>query len=307
MCRKVLVTGSEGLIGTEIIKLLEACGTITARMDIRAEGQDWGDVRDPLAVARALAGCSGVIHLAAVSRVLWGERDPELCWETNVKGTENVLKAASRMARMPWVIFSSSREVYGQPDCLPVTEDAPLAPVNIYGRSKAAAETLIKQARSSGVETAITRFSNVYGRTTDYPDRVVPAFARAASRGETLRVDGSDHIFDFNHLDDTTSGLVALAKVLDQGGNSLPPIHFVSGVPTTLGELATMAIELGQGRSEVVQAPPRSYDVARFVGNPSRAKELLGWSPRIGVREGMERLIKDFRQLEEEIVQGSAA
>ena len=141
MNRKVLVTGSEGLIGSELVKILRSKGYEIARLDIcSVDRLSQGDVRDRLAVTRAIAGCIGVIHLAAVSRVLWGESDPELCWETNVRGTENILMAAAELNQKPWVIFSSSREVYGQPDCLPVVEDATLAPVNIYGRSKVAGE-----------------------------------------------------------------------------------------------------------------------------------------------------------------------
>lgn len=305
MQKKILVTGSEGLIGSAIIQELQSLGMKTIQLDIKAKiPTHRGDVRDLQTVAQAMAGCSGVVHLAAISRVLWGEQNPALCWETNVKGTENVLTAASCMHPKPWVIFSSSREVYGHPQSLPVTEDAPLVPVNIYGRSKVAGENLVNEAENKGLTTAIVRFSNVYGSTSDHPDRVVPAFARAASLGDSLRVDGPDHVFDFNHLGDTVQGLAALAQVLEQGAKDLPPIHFVTGVPTTLGELAAMAIELAQSNSTTDLSPPRAYDVARFVGNPSRAKELLGWTPRVSIRDGLERLIQDFQQLERK---GSAA
>lgn len=299
MRKKVLVTGSEGLIGSAIIKQLEARGMFTSQLDICAEEEiNRGDVRDHRAVSRAMTDCSGVIHLAAVSRVVWGEQRPDLCWETNVMGTKNVLTAASHMDQKPWVIYGSSREVYGHPQSLPVPEDAPLAPVNIYGRSKAASEELVNQARVKNLITAIVRFSNVYGSTSDHSDRVVPAFARAASRCEPLRVDGADHVFDFNHLEDTVRGLAALVDTLEQGVNDLPPIHFVTGVSTTLGELADMAIELAHSSSTTVLSAPRSYDVARFIGNPSRAQNLLGWTPRIGIRDGVKRLIQDFRDLD---------
>jgi nucleoside-diphosphate-sugar epimerase len=175
MQKKILVTGSEGLIGSEIIQELQTLGMMTAKLDICAEvpGHQ-GDVRDCQTVEQAMAGCSGVIHLAAVSRVLWGEQNPVLCWETNVKGTENVLMAVSRMNPKPWVIFSSSREVYGHPQSLPVAEDAPLVPVNIYGRSKIAGEYLANDARTKGLTTAIVRFSNVYGSTSDHPVKWSP-------------------------------------------------------------------------------------------------------------------------------------
>ena len=309
MNRKVLVTGSEGLIGSELVKILRNEGYEVARLDIRAaDRSSQGDVRDRLAVTRAIAGCIGVIHLAAVSRVLWGERDPVLCWETNVRGTENILMAAAELNQKPWVIFSSSREVYGQPHYLPVVEDAVLTPMNIYGRSKAAGEELVINARTTGLATAIARFSNVYGSIFDHYDRVVPAFACAATQGIALRVDGAEHTFDFTHLDDTVRGIISLVHALENGAHALPPIHFLTGNPTTLGDLASLAIELAGSESAIVQAPPRSYDVARFVGNPTRAKDLLDWTPRISIREGMNRLIRDYREQREiEIFEGSAA
>ncbi len=299
MRKKVLVTGSEGLIGSAIIKELEARGMFTSQLDICAEEEiNRGDVRDFQAVTRAMADCSGVIHLAAVSRVIWGEQKPDLCWETNVIGTKNILAAASHMSQKPWVVYGSSREVYGHPQSLPVPEDAPIAPVNIYGRSKAASEELVNQARAKNLITSIVRFSNVYGSISDHSDRVIPAFSRAASRSESLRVDGADHVFDFNHLEDTVRGLAALVDTLEQGVNDLPPIHLVTGVPTTLGKLASMAIELAQSSSTTVLSAPRCYDVARFIGNPSRAQDLLGWTPRIGIRDGLKRLIEDYRDLD---------
>lgn len=296
--KKVLVTGSEGLIGAAIVKKLQARGAEIVRLDVRGDGQVWrGDVRNPLSVAQAMDGCTGIIHLAAVSRVLWGQQYPELCWETNVGGTRNVLEAATRMKNKPWVIFSSSREVYGQPESLPAHEDTTLVPTNIYGRSKVAGEKLVTQARSSGLSTVIVRFSNVYGSISDHQDRVVPAFALASLKGDPLRVEGLGHTFDFNHLDDTACGLEMLAQRMEEGASNLPPLHFVTGEATTLGELASMAIDLTQSRSEIRQAAPRSYDVARFVGNPARAQQLLGWKPRIALREGLKRLIQDYRQL----------
>ena len=72
-----------------------------------------------------MAGVDGVIHLAAVSRVVWGQKNPELCWETNVTGVQNVLDAAREASSRPWVISASSREVYGEAEHLPVSEDMP--------------------------------------------------------------------------------------------------------------------------------------------------------------------------------------
>lgn len=288
---RVLVTGSHGLIGTALTAALGHHGFTARAFDLRAVGSGHGDIRARDHLERALDGCVGVVHLAAVSRVIDGERDPAACWHTNVEGTRNVLDAARSQARRPWVVYASSREVYGQPTALPASEDAAREPVNIYGRSKVAAEDL---TRASDLPTAVVRFSNAYGWARDHADRVVPAFARQAALGLPLRVDGSGHTFDFTHLDDTVRGLLAVIDRLQRGAE-LPPLHFVTGRPTTLGQLATLAVALAGTASPIHEAPPRSYDVAGFYGDPTRAAEVLGWRAQIELREGLARLIADCR------------
>lgn len=227
--------------------------------------------------------------------MIWGERQPDVCWSTNVDGLRNVLECAASSSRQSWVIFASSREVYGQPTELPVSEDAPLQPVNIYGRSKVEGEALVRVAQRDGIRACIIRLSNVFGSIDDHADRVVPAFARAASRGDELRVDGADHTFDFTYIDDVVSRIVALARLLRDQGAPPPPIHFVNGVPTTLLELAQLAIHLAGSDSAVRPAPPRDFDVARFYGSAARAQRLLNWNPTVPLKVGLQRLIEAFR------------
>ncbi|WAS91390.1 NAD-dependent epimerase/dehydratase family protein [Nannocystis punicea] len=292
MTHSILITGSEGLVGTALVHQLRGRGCELRTLDLRAPEAE--DVRDRGAVARAVAGCSGIVHLAAVSRVIWGERDPALCEAVNIGGTRVVLEAAAAAPQRPWVVFASSREVYGQPDELPVDEDARLAPINVYGRSKVAGEQLVVEARRHGLRTAIVRLSNVYGNPADHPDRVVPAFVRAAVRGALLRVDGSGHTFDFTHVRDVARGLLGVVDLL-AGGESPPPIHFLTGQPTTLGELAALVIQHASSSSAVVEAPPRGFDVARFYGSPGRAQALLGWTPQVSLREGLAEMIAVIR------------
>lgn len=293
--RKILVTGSEGLIGRALCRALESIGFEVARLDLR-DPVCALDTRVDEHVRLLMGGCSGVVHLAAVSRVIDGEREPEQCRSTNIQGTRNVINAAARSSLLPWVVFGSSREVYGAAEHFPVSEDAPRRPVNVYGHTKVAGEDMIENLRDDyGNETVILRFSNVYGSISDHATRVVPAFARGAALGETLRVDGAKHVFDFNHLDDTVAGIVAVVRKLESG-HTPPTIQFVSGTQTTLGELAHMCVELAETNSTIVEAPPRSFDVSAFCGDPSRARSLLGWSPRVPLRDGLARLISDFRE-----------
>lgn len=292
---RVLITGSVGLVGRALRSALVLRHCEVIGLDLRAPEPERGDVRDRPRVDAAVRGCAGIIHLAAVSRVVWAERDPEACWAINVDGLRNVLDAAERQPCPPWVIFASSREVYGQAAAFPVTEAAPPAPVNVYGRSKVRGEGLVGEARAKGLRAAIVRLSNVYGSTSDHADRVVPAFARAAALGEPLRVEGANHTFDFTHLDDTVRGIIGLVDLLEASGEAPAPIHLLTGQPTTLGELAELAVALARSRAPITFASPRTFDVSNFHGDPRRAHEVLGWAPRVLLRDGLARLIEEIR------------
>ncbi len=295
MSEKILITGSKGLIGAALKSALIERGYRVVGFDIRGEGEERGDVRDFEQLERALDGVSGVIHLAAISRVVSAQRDPERCWETNVGGTKNVMEAVKRSTQRPWVLFASSREVYGQQDELPVKEDAPLRPVNIYGRSKREGEKIVRDAREFGVVSGIVRFSNVYGSTNDHSNRVIPAFIRAAALGETLRVEGRGHTFDFVYIDDAVRGVLAMIELLRRG-ESFDPVHLVTGRATTLGELAELAVSLGDSRAKIEDAPPRTFDVSKFYGDPSRARSLLNWKAEVSLEEGLKRLLSELRE-----------
>ena len=295
MNQRILVTGSSGLVGTAIRSLLAAKGIETVCLDLKAQGASCGDVRNKEDVRRLMVGVDGVIHLAAVSRVVWGQKNPELCWETNVTGVKNVLDAAGEASSRPWVISASSREVYGDAEHLPVSEDMPLRPVNIYGRSKAEGERLVAEAAKAGMNACTIRLSNVYGSVDDHEDRVVPAFARAAAFGKELRVQGEENTFDFTYIDDVARGIVLLAEFVAEEKSAPSPVHFVTGRPTTLGQLADKAIRIGAPGCRKKQEPSRNYDVARFYGNPERAGSLLGWKPTVFIDEGLARLVNAFR------------
>jgi nucleoside-diphosphate-sugar epimerase len=247
------------------------------------------DTRNPESLGAALTDVEGVIHLAAVSRVVWAERDPALCQATNVEALKTLVEVCLAGAR-PWMIFASSREVYGHPGRLPVAEHHPLQPVNTYARSKRDGERITEAASAAGLVANICRFSNVYGCPLDHADRVVMAFAAAAARGGVMSVEGSAHMFDFTAVNDAVDGLWRLVQATRKA-ERLPPIHFVSGKGTTLGELAEIAAARALGPVTIEEAPARTYDVAKFVGDPARAKALLGWTVQAHLGEEISNLI----------------
>jgi nucleoside-diphosphate-sugar epimerase len=275
---------------------MKPAGPKPLRFDIReAASPAFSDLRDQSALERAIADVAGVVHLGGISRVIWGERCPELCWDVNVEATRRILSLALNSRRRPWFVYASSREVYGQQDVFPVAETAQRKPMNTYARSKVAAEELVSAAREAGLSTAIVRFSSVYGDVDDYADRVVPAFALAATHGGTMRIDGPDCAFDFTHVDDVAAGLVKICSELSSGEKSLPTLHFVSGVRTTLRELAKLAADLGNCPTQITLAPPRTFDIREFYGDPAQAAAVIGWRTTASLRTGLSNLIRDFR------------
>jgi UDP-glucose 4-epimerase len=294
--QSILVTGSEGLIGRALCRTMEASGIAVRRLDHR-DARIPVDLLDSERVAALVTGVGGIVHLGAVSRVVDAERDPDLCWATNVEATRELIRAAEASPDRPWIVYASSREVYGQQDEFPVRETAELRPLNTYARSKVEAERLCEAALEAGVRTSVVRFSSVYGDAVDHKTRVVPAFLRAAIAGVPLHVEGVAHTFDLTHVDDVVSGLVSVLDILDAGG-TLPPIHFVSGEPVPLMKLAEQAIAICGGRSSIELRPQRTYDIHHFVGDPTRAAALLGWRSTTTLADGLRRMVADLVALD---------
>lgn len=297
---RILITGSAGLIGRAFIAQMKTAGPKLLGFDIRDAGlATSGDLRDDDALERAIADVTGIVHLGGVSRVVWGEQSPDECWAVNVDATRKMLTLALNSRRRPWFAYASSREVYGQQTAFPVSESAQLMPMNTYARSKVAAEQLVLAAREAGLATAIVRFSSVYGDTEDHADRVVPAFAAAAARGGTMRIDGADCAFDFTHVRDVAAGLAKICSALAAGEKRLPVLHFVSGSRTTLRELAELAADLAHRPTQINLAAPRTFDVREFCGDPARAAAVLGWRAAISLRAGLDEMIREFGRREQ--------
>lgn len=194
---RTLITGSSGLVGAEMAAALRALGHEVVDFDIARMPADGlaEDIRNLDVLSDRMRGCDGIVHLAAVSRVAWGERDPELCHSVNVDGTRRVVDAALSQPRIPWLIFASSREVYGDPDVLPVTEDAPMIAANHYGRSKVEGERLVAAARDRGCAARSSGCPMSTERPTTTPTARCPRFWRrrsaARSCGSPARIPSS--------------------------------------------------------------------------------------------------------------------
>jgi UDP-glucose 4-epimerase len=295
---RVLITGGAGFIGSHLVdRLLQLSGeTPHTTPDIliydnmrrgrhahlephlRAGRVQLieGDIRDEAALRHALSGVEIVFHLAAQANVIGSETDRDYAFSTNVVGVYNVLKASEAVG-VRRVLFSSSREVYGEAQTLPVCEDAPLAPKNAYGASKVAGEMYFRVAQArEALETVIFRLANVYGPRDS--ERVIPLWLERARRGEELLLYGGDQVIDFVWVRDVVEAFAQAAfagreRVVGQ------TINIGTGQGTPIAELARRIVALSGSGSQLQILPARGAEVRRFVADPSRMKAVLGLEP----------------------------
>jgi UDP-glucose 4-epimerase len=288
---KALVTGGAGFIGAHLVEALVAAGDEVVVLDNLRRGDRArldaigragrrgalrlieGDVRDRDAVRAATTGVERVYHVAAQSNVLGAVSDLDYSFTSNVVGTYNVLVAA-REAAVGRIVFSSSREVYGEVDQVPVAEDRPLNPKNAYGASKVAGEVYCRVFQNTyGLDVSVLRLANVYGPGDC--DRVIPIWLDRARRGEDLELYGGTQVLDFVPVGLVVEALRRAAK-RSLGGQ---PLNVGSGVGTTLYDLAARIQALSGAAVGLRVLPARAVEVTRFVADVSRMRALLGLEP----------------------------
>ena len=304
---RVLITGSSGQIGTNLALRLVAEGHAVFGVDKRLNG--WTDdfrylLQDLSGHYAAMEGGIGgveypeadvVVHLAAHAKVHQLVREPARALE-NMTMTFNVLEYC-RQTRTP-VIFSSSREVYGDVHRFQTEEDtADFAfAESTYSASKIAGEALIySYARCYQLPYLVFRFSNVYGRYDNdlaRMVRVIPLFIHRITHDEPITVfGGNDKVLDFTYVDDCVEGIVRGIKGLAEGMVRNETINLAYGQGNTLVRAAELiAGELGV-EPQISQAPSLVGEVTHYVADIGRARTLLGWEPAVSLDEGIARSV----------------
>jgi nucleoside-diphosphate-sugar epimerase len=298
----LLITGGGGLIGTHLRRHFELLGHHVETLDLKAQDLDGisvdhvGDVTTINSMGLEQKGYDGIIHLAAISRVIDAELNKTQCTRVNIGGTREVL-SFSQKAGVKWFIFGSSREVYGEPSSLPVKESDGVAPMNHYGVAKVEGERMVTEfCRQQGIASCNLRFSNVYGHPGDHETRLINAFVSRALQSKPLEIHGGGQVFDFTHVNDTAEAILKAACLLHEQCTSLPDMHILPGAPVAIEDLAALVLASTDSTSSVIFTAGRDYDVEHFYGDPRRMREVLNHECSISLESGLRQSIDLFRK-----------
>lgn len=300
----MLVAGGAGYIGSVVAaRFTEEGHEIVVLDDLRNGHADAvGDaplVRLSLSRAAEVLDPSVdlVIHLAADALVAESVAQPEKYWANNV-GEGLGLLEAMRHTGVDRILFSSTCAVYGQPEALPITEDAPTRPVNAYGMTKLAYDhALTSYASAHGLAAMSFRYFNVVGAYQGRTERhdpethLVPNLLRGAT-GETFQVYGTDFptrdgttVRDYVHVVDLADAHLMAVPVLESGTHQI--VNLGSGGGSTVKEVLAAVEKVTGQRITVTEADPRPGDPAELVADSGLAKQLFGWEPRRSLTEAI--------------------
>lgn len=309
---RILVTGAGGFVGRSLLPALRAgfpgSVLIGAGRNADVAGVDESlrfDLREPEGFADMVAAArpDAVLHMAAQADVAASFRNPAETWQANLLGTVALGEAVLRAAPDAAFLFVSSGEIYGLgfQAGVPLAEDAAFAPANPYAASKASADLAIGEMALRGLRAVRLRpFTHTGpGQTRNY---VVAAFACQVARIEAglqepvLRTGALDRWRDFLDVRDVCAVYVKALGMMDRLQPGLA-INLCSGQPRRIGDIleALLALAGIEARVEQEAARLRPTDVARVQGDPSRAREILGWEPVIPWDDTLQAVLDDWR------------
>jgi len=301
---KILVTGATGFIGSWLTeRLTKQTNFVTIlvrpnsprRFCIKSFEDKldivYGDIRDRDVVEQIVKNKDVIFHLAAVTQVVSSLKDPEETFSVNVHGTINVLEAMRRNNQEQALVYASTDKVYGDPITLPITEEHPLIGKSPYDASKIAAErAAYAYFKTYGLSILISRSSNVYGGRDMNFLRAIPDFVSSAILGKKITVRGSGkHVRDYMFVDDAVEAFLKMATNITTFKGEV--FNFGTGKATNVAELAILISRLAgnTGYDILERETPGEID-AQYV-DWTKAKEKLGWQPKVELNEGLRRTL----------------
>lgn len=309
---KVLVTGSDGFIGSHLTEELVKKGYQVKAFVYYNSFNNWGwldtlpkdimenveifqgDIRDPNGVAESMRGVGAVFHLAALIAIPFSYHSPDAYVDTNIKGTLNVLQAARRF-ETERVLVTSTSEVYGTAQYIPMDEKHPFQGQSPYSATKIGADRLAESFyRSFQLPVTIVRPFNTYGPRQS-ARAVIPTIITQLLSGRTeIKLGSLTPTRDFNYVKDTVQGFLSILESEKTVGEE---INIATQKEISIGQLAEELIRQINPDARVVcdgeRMRPEKSEVNRLLGCNEKIQRLTGWEPRYSLREGLEDTV-DF-------------
>ena len=307
---RVLVTGADGFIGSHLVERLLAEGAKVRALccynsngsrgwldDVDDDGADGletvlGDIRDAGLVRSLTDGIDIVFHLAALIAIPYSYQAPASFIETNVTGTLNVLEAV-RQSGVERMIQTSTSEVYGTPREVPITETHPLCGQSPYAASKIAADQLCEAyARSYSTPVVILRPFNTYGPRQSARAVIPTIITQILSGRREINLGSLTPTRDFNYVEDTCRGMLALAGCKRAIGET---VNIGSNFEISIGDMAGLIQEILDTRVTIVtdaaRVRPAQSEVERLCCDNAKIFALTGFRPQVALKEGLTRTI----------------
>lgn len=318
--RRVFVTGCTGILGSWLtMRLVELGADVVGliRDQVPHSNLNWsgfqtrinivhGDVCDYDVLERALAEyeIEVVFHLAAQTIVPIANRVPRPTFETNVRGTWNLLEACRHNPTVERVVIASSDKAYGEQPVLPYTEEQPLLARYPYDVSKAAADMIAQSYyHTFGLPVAITRLGNIYGGGDLNWNRIVPGTIRSAYYGERpiIRSDGSPKR-DYIYVKDAVNAYITLAEHLHREEVQGQVFNFAPEYPISVLDLTYLILErMGRADLEPLVLSTATGEIQNQYLSAEKAHRVLGWRPHYSLEEGLDETIAWYRAFFEQV------
>jgi NAD dependent epimerase/dehydratase len=316
---RVLVTGADGFIGSHLTEALVRNGYEVRAFVYYNSFNSWGwldhcaddvkgkfevfagDIRDPHGVKKAMNGCDAVIHLAALIAIPFSYHSPDSYVDTNIKGTLNVLQAA-RELNVSRVIHTSTSEVYGTAQYVPIDEKHPLQGQSPYSASKIGADQLAFSFYSSFNLPVVTlRPFNTYGPRQSARAVIPTIITQIANGNNQIKLGSVTPTRDFNFISDTVNGFISALKSKSGVGEV---INLGSNFEISIQDIASLIGEIMNQEIKVIDSDerirPENSEVNRLWADNSKAKELLSWKPEYaslnGLKKGLEETVNWFKK-----------
>lgn len=313
MTRAVLITGADGFIGSHLTELLVREGYQVKALSQYNSFNDWGwleevdcrdqievlngDVRDPHYCKHITQGVEVVFHLAALIAIPYSYVAPDSYVDTNIKGTLNICQAA-RENGVKRVIHTSTSEVYGTAQYVPIDEDHPLQPQSPYSASKIAADAMAMSFYNAfDLPVTVARPFNTYGPRQSARAVIPTIISQIANGMKQIKLGDVSPTRDFNYVEDTCRGFMALANCDAAVGQT---VNIASNYEISVGDTLNVIRELMGSDVEFItdeqRLRPGKSEVFRLWGDNTRIRELTGFAPQHDIRAGLQKTIDWFTQ-----------